>query len=1171
MFNTQILAGSSGASTGFYDHILDQSLKFNDDDSQYLTRTPASGGNQKVWTWSAWVKRGKLAAEQALFGAYKGGNDYVAIQFDADDTLNVTFKHINASGGSLSSQTRRKITTQVFRDVSSWYNIVVKFDAGNTNCDIYVNGTEVTSFSVNEEPQDLSFEVNAAQIHYIGTFQNSVTGLAVTYFDGYMAEINLIDGTALTASSFGETKNGIWIPKDTSGLTFGTNGFHLTFKDDVISEGFNTVTYRGTGASNSISGVGFSPAFVWLKDRTDTTYNYLSDVCRGATNEIYSNVTDGEYTGQTQTFKSFDGDGFTVGTNTGVNGSGDNMVGWCWEAGGTPTADNSAGAGATPTAGSVKIDGSNLGSALAGSIAATRLSADTAKGFSIVTYTGTGSAATVAHGLGAAPKWMIVKRRNGTPSWQVFHTSLGGGKSIELDGNSAAGSTTSVWNNTAPTSSVINIGTHGGTNTSSGTYVAYCWTDISGYSKFGSFTGNGGSQAIDVGFTPAFVMLRRTNGGTWAMFDNTRQSQNLQMLGANSTAAETTNAQMNFSGNTFNDNGYISDNGATVLYMAFADTREAAFFKDVTTNGNHFTPVNLDYRDSVPDTPTNNFAVMNSLEASSGVSVTLSEGNLKAVGTTVNYSGGITSTFEQSSGKWYWEVLVGSEVAAGSNYYSFIGAATGENNLVHKANNSQIPSVVSSIYGWTWEGDGTINHSGTGTKAVSSVSAPSAGDILGFAIDLDNGNVYFYYNGVAQNSGNAVITGVTGLLHNPMVGVYNGSAVIFNFGQDSSFAGNKATSNANADGNGHGSFAYAPPSGYLALCSQNLPNAAIIDGTEYFNTLLWSGDASQTRSFTGLGFQPDFSWLKIRSGTTQDHQLYDSVRGAGGGKSLSSNTTAIEGTVNTVSDGDYGFVSSFDADGFSVDDGAIATTGGYVNYSGRTYVAWNWLAGTAFSNDASATGVGTIDSSGQVNTKAGFSIVKHDNGSGTRTVAHGLSSAPEIIFEKKIDASGDWIVQFTVIDGTSDYMRLNTTVAKTDGSNALPTATVYSPYVGGGADCLAYCFHSVEGYSKVGSYVGNGNADGPFVFTGHRVSWVMIKASSTTGNWFIVDTVRDPFNPTDDRLYPNLSNTESDATALDSVSNGFKVRNTWSDMNTSGQTYIYLAFAEQPFKFANAR
>jgi len=245
-------------SSSFYPYAIDQSLRFEDGDSPFLSRTPSGAGNRKTWTWSAWVKRGNITSEQTLFGAHKGANDYVAIQFDANDTLNVTYKNVGASGGSLSSQTRRKITTQVFRDVSSFYHLVVKFDAANTNCDIYVNGTEVTSFSVNEEPQNLDFEVNSTELHTVGTFQTSVTGVAVTYFDGYMSEVNLIDGTALGPDSFGETKDGIWVAKNISGLTFGTNGFHLDWADSSaigndVSGQNNDYTVSGGGSPTLVA------------------------------------------------------------------------------------------------------------------------------------------------------------------------------------------------------------------------------------------------------------------------------------------------------------------------------------------------------------------------------------------------------------------------------------------------------------------------------------------------------------------------------------------------------------------------------------------------------------------------------------------------------------------------------------------------------------------------------------------------------------------------------------------------------------------------------------------------------------------------------------------------------------------------------------------------------
>ncbi len=1161
-------AGSGEVSTGFYKLLLDQSLKFDDGKSSGLKRTPASAGNQRLWTFSAWAKKSTLDVDGYLFGVGSSSTpEFIKISNSSTDQ----FEYAYWNGSVYVYQVR---ATALLRDTSAWYHIVLAVDTAQgtaaNRVKFYVNGTQLTDFSISTYPtQNADTRTNAAVQHRIG----SVNGGG--YYDGYIAEVNFIDGSALTPDSFGETNKGIWVPKDTSGLTFGTNGFHLTFKDDVVSEGFNAVTWRGTGASNSVSGIGFSPAFVWIKDRTDTTVHYLHDVCRGAGKEWYSNGGYTEYS-DAQTLKSFDGDGFTVGTSTGVNGSADDVVAWCWEGGGAPTADNSAGAGATPTANSVKIDGSNLGSALAGSIAATRLTADTTKGFSAVTYTGTGSAATVAHGLGAAPKWIIVKRLNATDKALVYHTSYGSSAYLYL-GDSGSGETgvSYPWNGTDPTTSVFSV--NSAASVSSAPYIAYCWAEVSGYSKFGSFTGNGGSQAIDVGFEPAFVMLRRTNGSTWGMFDNLRgnsgSDRNLQMLAANSTAVETTNSSMTFSGNTFNDNGYLSDNGTTVLYMAFADTREAAFFKDVSSNGNHLVPVNLDYRDSVPDTPTNNFATFNAVAIDSTVGVTLSEGNL---GVKPDSSGGFepaVATYAlPKTGKWYWEYRTG---AGGSSIYGRPSIITVDEFYTQSGNVGEITggSAASNPNGVLF----TANDGGKRTNNSDSSfgSAVSAGDIIGNAYNADTGQWYIYINNSIQASGAAISESIKANLAGKDVFImherYNGNGVdMYNFGQDSSFSGLVATSNANSDGEGHGSFAYAPPSGYLALCSQNLPNAAIIDGSEYFNTVLYTGNAAD-RDITGVGFSPDWVWVKNRS-NAYHHGLFDSVRGAN--KVLKSSDTSAEATFTEQ-------LTSFNADGFSLGDNS--DSGNYVNISGHTYASWNWLAGTAFSNDASATGVGTIDSSGQVNTTAGFSIVSYTATGTAGTIAHGLSAAPEFIIVKHRDQSGtSWPVYY---GDNTDALYLSGTDATTDDANAWndtsPTSTVFSVGANGGdtnntngGSTIAYCFHSVSGYSKVGSYVGNGNADGPFVYTGFRPAWILFKNSSTTTNWEIYDTTRQPSNVALGPLYANLNSAEeSHATlpALDILSNGFKPRSTWAEFNTSGQTYIYLAFAESPFKFANAR
>ena len=1192
--------GAGEVSTGFYSHLLDQSLKFNDADSPYLRWAPASQGSLTTFTFSFWYKRCVFGTYQEVFHEYPGSGERSQILFMNDDTFKVELEAAN---------TNHFRTNRVFRDPSAWYNIVVAFDSTNgteaSRVKIYVNGVDESDtanggsgFSTANYPnQHATSGFNRTNDHEISTYDGSDYHL-----DGYLAEVNFIDGTALTAASFGETKNGIWIPKDTSGLTFGTNGFHLTFKDDVISEGFNTVTYTGTGAAHSVSGVGFDPDFVWIKSRSNSDPNELIDTVRGSTKRLRSEATNAESTASSgDGFASFDADGFTLNSDGGggqVNGSGRTYAAWAWEAGGAPTADNSAGTSAVPTANSAKVDGSNHGSALSGSIAFTRASANTTKGFSVITYTGNGSAgATVDHLLGDTPDWFIVKRRDSSGSWQVFHTSIGATKFIDLQSNGAEETNTNRWNDTAPTSSVVSLGTNSNVNSNGATYVMYCWAGKSGYSAFGSYTGNGGSQAIDVGFTPAWVMLRRTNGGTWGIFDNTRQTsgadRNLQMLGANSNAAETTNSQMTFSGNTFNDNGYLSDSSATVLYMAFADTREAAFFKDVSGNGQHWSPVNLDYRDSVPDVPTNNFCTIVPM-----ANIAESEGNLKVATSRTGNWDGAHGTHGVNSGKWYYEALFDVNNSDSSRMVvGWIAEPETQTVVFNGKGGSADPSeTLTNQYAfasWLTEyyADGSGSPANTGT-------APSASDldIINIAADFDNNKMFFGINGTyyandggsdgnpAGNS-NESVSGV-----NTGVGDYipwfqirsdgtTGSNVItFNFGQDSSFAGQKSTANSNADGNGHGSFAYAPPSGFLALCSQNLPDPAITDGTEHFNTVLYTAASSNgTYNITGNGFQPDWSWVKNRD-DVERNLLFDSVRGNTSmtDKFLVSDATSTEG-----GNGVTGTTVTVNADGMQIVESSIDS--GELYFNSRTYVMWNWLAATTFSNDASATSVGTIDSSGRANTTAGFSIVSYTGTGSAGTIKHGLSAAPEMLIVKNRDTARDWVVYHSAL-GATKRIWLNYTYAEDSGTAAsatwndtAPTSSVFSVGTNihsneSGDDFICYAFHSVEGYSKVGSYVGNGNSDGPFIYTGFRPAWIMIKNATDAGeHWEIWDNTRDTYNVLTKRLRASSTGAEVSSTFMDFVSNGVKHRNTSGGYNASGKTFIYLAFAEQPFKFSNAR
>jgi len=1176
--------GAGEVSTGFYSNLLDQSLKFNDDNNPFLTRTPSTS-NQRTWTWSAWIKRGNLGSGQGIFGTDSNSTtNFFLVQWTSNDTLFI-------QSFVSSSETIRLGTTRVFRDPSAWYHIVIAVDTtqatASNRLKLYVNGVQETDFSSGNatypNSQNLDTLINNSSYPLLlGAVDVSGTPDAL---DGYLAEINFIDGTALTADSFGETVQGIWIPKDTSGLTFGTNGFHLTFKDDVVSEGFNTVTYTGTQATQSISGVGFSPGLVWLKGRSTNQEHNLFDVLRSDSDgprRLYSSLTVAEestvYSGTTNV-SSLDADGFTMGNGTSINESNQTFVGWCWEAGGTPTADNSAGAGATPTSGSVKIDGSNLGSALGGSIAATRLSANTTKGFSVVTFTSNGNDnQTVAHGLGAVPKWILVKNRSATGAWVVGLTHTG----FDWDDNyyqlSDTGAKRTDGSGTVfgadPTSTLFTFGSSFGSNGTN--LVAYCWAEISGYSKFSSYSGNGSSTGptVTTGFRPAMVIAKRTDSSiSWVIFDNTRDPANpvFHRLNPNTNSSEGTNVNLcNFTDTGFEittSDGIINASGGTYIYMAFADTREAAFFKDVSSNGNHFTPVNLDYRDSVPDVPTNNFATFNPLDAYAGAT-TFSEGNLKGVTT----SGGLgrqTSTIRPASGKWYAEFYVSDSTrfAVGIENGQRTNSAQGGNDA-----NSIIASYNGQYY-----------YNGGGGSYMSSLSN---GNIVQVAMDVDNKLVFIGINNTWQNSATAseivAATATNSLgakasataatLFQGDMGIFtednSGSGAmssIANFGQDSSFAGLYATANSNADGNGHGSFAYAPPSGFLALCSQNLPDVDIIDGTENFNTVLYTGNAGSNHAISGVGFSPDWLWIKNRA-DTYSHMIYDTVRGAG--KYISSDVTNAEATGSHM--------NSFDSDGFTVSAASSNRTN-----AAQTYVAWNWLAATAFSNDASATGVGTINSEGQINTTAGFAILKWAGTGSNGTIAHGLNAAPELIIVKNRGETDEWPVLETVANGATHYLRLNANYASTSTSvmwnNTAPTSSVFSvgtyEYVNAsGENYISYIFHSVEGYSKVGSYVGNGNADGAFVHTGFRPAWIIIKATDSTQTWWMHDNKRDVDNVVEHNLGANLSSAEDDDyPVIDFLSNGFKCRSTDTSHNGNGNVIVYLAFAESPAKFSNAR
>lgn len=771
---------------------LSKSLRFRSSASAYLSRTPASAGNRKTWTWSAWVKRG-TQTEQMMFGCGVSGSDDATYTYISFGGTNADQLYVNGY-----TQTWRK-TTQVFRDFSAWYHIVVALDTtqatASNRIKMYVNGAEITSFATANNPsQNDDLSINRGVAHSISS--RNPYG-ADSYVDGYLTEVNFIDGQALTPSSFGETDvlTGVWKPKKYAG-TYGTNGFYLPFTDvattsgsnaglgkdfsgngnywttnnisvtagttydsmtDVptltsasasnycvlnplftsftsitstatgtanlvtngnltatssgtttgigsigtigtasgkyyfeciatavatgnnavgltrlvsdetywyrsngsitgdsttgtpatwtvgdligvaadldtgtitfyknnISQGTSTITgskigstffpviwyrdatntpsssinfgqrpfiytpptgfvalntfnlpepsikqgnkyfdatlYTGTGSAQSIvNSGGFQPDFVWAKSRSNALYHNLMDAVRGTNKDLYSNSTGAEET-NAQIFTALNSNGFSVGTDASANTNGATYVGWQWKGNGT---------GSSNTAGSIT----------------STVSANPTAGFSVVTYTGSGSNGTVGHGLGVAPKMIFVKDRTqgGTyRDWAVYNADIGAGNSMYLNSTSGSFSKPSYWNSTTATSSVFSLGSDITVNQSGDAYVAYCFSEVAGYSKFGSYTGNGSTDGVflHLGFRPKFVMIKNSgaSGYNWIIFDTARDTYNLtthKLEPNNSNAEGTTYDLLDILSNGFKlrtaDAG-SNANGSTYIYMAFAE------------------------------------------------------------------------------------------------------------------------------------------------------------------------------------------------------------------------------------------------------------------------------------------------------------------------------------------------------------------------------------------------------------------------------------------------------------------------------------------------------------------------------------------------------------------------------------------------------------------------
>jgi hypothetical protein len=608
-----------------------------------------------------------------------------------------------------------------------------------------------------------------------------------------------------------------------------------------------------------------------------------------------------------------------------------------------------------------------------------------------------------------------------------------------------------------------------------------------------------------------------------------------------------------------------------------------------------------------------NFCTLNRLGADGGDTNarvgTITKGNLHTYSGITDRYGQAMGTHGVATGKWYteWYISVGGFPSWLVGWYhgNQVGIydGSGTSNVANFCSMGYFTGtyIYLTPFGSTSTSGGTSNRQPY--SSFTNQGVPTTGDVIMNCMDFDAGKGWWGINGVWGDSGsgagdpandsNPNLTWTVAdyadhkfpiTLNWTQSGHTNGE-ITFNAGQDSTFSG-AITAGGNADGNGFGDFKYAPPSGFLALCSANLPISDDIDpaqtdddfGEKLFSPIIWTGNGS-TNNITGLGFQPDLVWTKGRS-TTYNNRIWDSSRGVQ--KYLDADSFDAEATLSTG-------LTAFDSDGFTLG------SGGSQNSNGATYVAWCWRlnGGTTASNTS-----GDINSTTQASDKTGLSIVTYTgNGSQGQSIGHSLTKAPEMVWFKNRDQGStplemDWIVAlststgspFASLSGSSQCLELNNSnnlasKYRNEG-NFTPTTSTFSVPANGNApywfnrsgdDYVAYCWHSVEGFSKFGLYEGNGDADGTFVYTGFRPRMLFVKsADSASGDWIVIDTVRSTSNLTNAGLSWNANYAEATSNReCDIVSNGFKIRTSNTNLNKSSETYLFGAWGDVSFKYNN--
>ena len=566
---------------------------------------------------------------------------------------------------------------------------------------------------------------------------------------------------------------------------------------------------------------------------------------------------------------------------------------------------------------------------------------------------------------------------------------------------------------------------------------------------------------------------------------------------------------------------------------------------------------------------------MNPLAKSPNATVT--KGNLYLP--SVGYPSNVLGTMGVSSGKWYFEARCENNYGA----YDSFGVIVSD-NYTYK---DQVTGSITGSINWTQLSEVKINGANQGVTNTQYYNGNTK--IVGCALDLDNNKVWFHGNGTyvydndessanpSNNTGGyAIPSALQGKHFLPLLGTNAVGAPALrraNFGQDSSFGGDE-TAQGNTDGNGFGDFYYTPPTGFLALCTANLPISDDIDPaqtddnypTKNFGIVKYTGTGS-SQAITGLGFKPDLIWIKQRNGSGHN-VLTDSTRGVTKQLEITDTEGGAQPAESTNTDG----VTAFGTDGFTV--------GGDAAYSGNTntYVAWCWRAngGTTSTNTD-----GTVASTVQANQAAGFSIVSYTGTGTAMTIGHGLSAAPNFTIIKDRSNAANWIAFYDVEDGSLDYMFPNAYTGKANSSLTGPNSSIWN-FSGSDSysntssrNYIMYAWHNVEGYQKFGTYEGN-NTDnnGPFVYTGFRPRLLVLKGIDESYGWYVFDSERSISNLVDDNIswFPGGAETSepTGARKVDFLSNGFRVMADAASINGNNDTYLYMCWGDVPFKYNNA-